>query len=168
MIREIALSSTAFLVLISLIFHDVFYRRLPNKLVGVFFILFFLYAFLCEFSFDRFLENVAIFFVTFFVILIFYLLRFVGGGDVKLWSVVMLWGGIDYAWSVIFIVTFVGGVMAVVGLIAWYLLRIMPSSFLRPVWCVLTVDRGVPYGVGLSLAGMFVVYMQLQTCLGAT
>lgn len=80
----------------------------------------------------------------------------IGGGDVKLAAAVLLWAGPAMA-PVVLVVTGLGGwFFALVGLAV----RRLEQSHAVPVprWLgALSVTRGVPYGVGLSIGGILAV-----------
>jgi prepilin peptidase CpaA len=80
----------------------------------------------------------------------------IGGGDAKLAAAVALWVGFDNLVPYLFCVALVGGLLAM----AFGAFRGMPLP--RPVlmeaWAVRLHDRrgGIPYGIALSAAALFV------------
>ena len=151
------LAEGVFFVL-ALAFTDLKYRRLPNFWVGAFLLLFLPTAFLLGFTWQQFGLHVLVAFCTFLITSIFFALRWMGGGDVKLWTAVMLWAGPQLALAVVIITTLAGGILGLLGWLAAWRLRRAPQTWGRTVLRLISSDRGVPYGVALALAGLFVIY----------
>ncbi|KJS39239.1 MAG: hypothetical protein VR70_08555 [Rhodospirillaceae bacterium BRH_c57] len=80
----------------------------------------------------------------------------IGGGDVKLAAAVLLWAGPAMA-PLVLVVTGAGGwLFALIGLAVRRLER--SRAVPVPRWLgALSVTRGVPYGVGLSIGGILAV-----------
>lgn len=70
----------------------------------------------------------------------------------------MLWAGPHLALPVVIITTLAGGILGVLGWLAAWRLRHAPQTFGRSFLRLISADRGVPYGVALALAGLFVIY----------
>lgn len=146
-------------VILHLAVFDLMKRRLPNFLVGVFFFLFLLFVFgVQQFTWIQIGLHVLVALVTFVISAIFFALRWMGGGDVKLWTAVMLWAGPHLALPVVIITTLAGGILGILGWLAAWRLRRAPQTFGRSFLRLISSDRGVPYGVALALAGLFVIY----------
>lgn len=131
-------------------------RQLPNVLVVVLFFIFFI--FLIDSDLINFSRHFLTALVTFVITSIFFALRWIAGGDVKLWTVVMFWAGPHLSLPVVIITTLSGGVLGILGWLAALRLRRNPDTFGRSVLRLISSDRGVPYGVALSIAGLYVIY----------
>ncbi|RKU04419.1 peptidase A24 [Burkholderia sp. Nafp2/4-1b] len=142
--------AVATLVLVSLALQDVRARRLSNRTVLAFAMLYFVAAALAQQGLAQLAGHVATAAATF---LLFGCLRhagWIGGGDVKLAAAVFLWAGPALAFPVL---TIVGAGGAVYGVAA---LAIARQRRMEPVRTLET--RGVPYGVALALGGTLAVW----------
>lgn len=81
-------------------------------------------------------------------------LGWMGGGDVKLAAAVFLWAGPGLGGAVLSLVSVAGLALAVFGLGARLLVRSPLPSVLKGGVGLMSVDRGVPYGVALAVGGM--------------
>lgn len=148
----------AALILVILNVYDVVSRRLPNVWVAAYSCLFLLQAYSVEMSAPQFGWHLATAVLTLAITFVLFALGWLGGGDVKLWSAVMLWAGPALALPALVIGTVSGGVLA---MICWLSQKLLPrfqhGPLRRPLW-LLSAERGVPYGVALSIAGWFVLY----------
>ena len=149
-------------VLSALLAFDLGVRRLPNSLVSAYFFLYFIFVVILDTSWSQLGLHVLISVLTFIITSIFFALRWMGGGDVKLWTAVMLWAGPQLALPVVIITTFAGAILGVLGWLAAWRLRCAPHTFGRSVLRLISSDRGVPYGVALAIAGLFVIYAYSQ------
>lgn len=156
--------SFATLSLSKLSFEDVWTRRLPNFWVSAYAGLFLCAAFALSFDWATIAWHFFAAFVALLVGASLFALRWLGGGDVKLWAAVMFWAGPNLWLQALVIGTLAGGVVALLSLLAAKLTR-LPRVPGQGIWRLLSADRGVPYGVGLSLAGMYVLYVYFQAVL---
>lgn len=159
----VALSFTL-LALFKLSFEDIWNRRLPNVWVGFYAFIFLGVAFGLDFGWEQISLHLLVAFITLVIAAGLFALRWLGGGDVKLWAAVMLWAGPHLWLQALVIGTLAGAVVALLSLLAAKLTR-LPRAPGQRFWRLLSADRGVPYGVGLSLAGIYVLYVYLQTVL---
>ncbi len=83
-----------------------------------------------------------------------------GGGDVKLGTVVLLWAGPDLAPLVLMVTGATGVFVALTGLFVQRLEPAFGGALPAPV-ALWSARRGVPYGIGLSAAGALVVLSQV-------
>lgn len=137
---------------------DLRHRRLPNIWVGAYAFLFLPFAVFAGFGWPQLGWHVLAAAIAFVVTSIFFALRWMGGGDVKLWAALMLWAGPHLALPVVIIATLAGGIVGVLSWLARWQLRRSPQCAGRKFLRLWSADRGVPYGVALSLAGLFVLY----------
>lgn len=95
--------------------------------------------------------------VAFVVLLPMFSLGWLGGGDVKLAAVVLLWAGPRLALSVLTLVAATGMLLALLMLALRPIGRLsrLPGP-VRMLLDKLHVDQGVPYGVALALGGIAV------------
>jgi len=145
-------------VLLILVWKDLQLRRLPNALVAIHALAFLPYAYASGLTWPEFGWHAATALATFGVTLIFFSLGWLGGGDVKLWSSVMLWAGPGLALPAVIVATLAGGVLGIVCWLAQKLLPKLQHTAWRAPLRLLSAERGVPYGVALSLAGLLVLW----------
>jgi len=143
--------SAATLVLVSLATQDVRARRLSNRAVLAFAMLYFVAAALAREGLAQLAGHVA---TAAAMLLLFAGLRHAGwiaGGDVKLAAAVFLWAGPALAFPVMTIVGASGAVcgLAALAAVAWQR-RAAPSR--------MVATRGVPYGIALALGGALAVW----------
>jgi prepilin peptidase CpaA len=153
----------ALALLFALATQDLRHRRLPNRWVGAYALIFPFCAWALGFSLAQAGWHVLAGLGALLVTSVFFALRWMGAGDVKLWSALMLWAGPPLALQAVLIVTLGGGVLGLVSWFAQWRLRRSPRPLARPLWRLWSADRGVPYGVALSLAGIYVLYVYLLT-----
>ncbi|WP_105132431.1 A24 family peptidase [Burkholderia sp. BE12] len=144
--------SAATLVLMSLVLQDMRTRRLSNRTVLAFAMLYFVAAALAREGLAQLAGHVA---TAVAMLLLFGGLRhagWIGGGDVKLAAAVFLWAGPAFALPVLTIVGASGAAcgLAVLAAVAWQRRRIAPARAIEM--------RGVPYGVALALGGALAVW----------
>lgn len=152
------LLAVALFLSVKLSLADLQHRRLPNIWVGAYAFLFVPFAVFAGVGLPQFGWHVLAAAIAFVVTSIFFALRWMGGGDVKLWAAVMLWAGPHLALPVVIIATLAGGIVGVLSWLARWQLRRSPQCAGRKFLRLWSADRGVPYGVALSLAGLFVLY----------
>lgn len=143
--------------LVLLAVHDLRHRRLPNFWVGLYAFLFIPFYVFSGFGWAQLGWHFICAGLTAAITAVFFALRWMGGGDVKLWSAVMLWAGPYFALPAIIIATLVGAILGVVAWLAQWRLRRVPKTAGRHWLRLISADRGVPYGVGLAMAGLFVI-----------
>ncbi|KVV51789.1 peptidase A24 [Burkholderia territorii] len=146
--------SAATLVLVSLATQDLRERRLSNRAVLTFAMLYFVAAALARAGLAQLAWHVAI---AAAMLLLFAGLRhagWMGGGDVKLAAAVFLWAGPTLAFPVLTMVAASGAVYGVAALavVAWRRHAAPTREF---------ATRGVPYGIALALGGALAVWMPL-------
>ena len=158
MVLAIFTSIFVALILLTLMYFDLSNRALPNRWVAFYAVLSLPFLFQLNSGLSHFGVHALIALATFLVTLILYVLHWLGGGDVKLWTAVMFWAGPNLALSVVIITILSGGILGVFGWLAALRLRCNPNTFGRGVLRLISSDRGVPYGVALSISGLFVIY----------
>lgn len=143
--------SVATVVLASLAAQDLRDRRLSNRAVLAFAMLYFVAAALAREGLAPLAGHVA---TAAAMLLLFGGLRhagWIGGGDVKLAAAVFLWAGPTLAFPVLTIVGAGGALcgLAALAAVAWQR-RTAPARAVAA--------RGVPYGVALALGGALAVW----------
>lgn len=144
-------------LLLRLSYEDLRRRRLPNRLVA---------AYACSAPLAllasgapaaQWQQQGLVAAASFMVMLIFFVLRGVGGGDVKLGTAVLAWTQSGDLMRVLLAISLTGVVVALLGLLvgAPCLRRMFGKGWLRRVRRALLVQRGVPYGVALATGGLF-------------
>jgi Flp pilus assembly protein protease CpaA len=92
---------------------------------------------------------------AFLVLLPLYTRGWIGGGDVKMATIVLLWAGPGFALTAVTVTALVGLVLALamLGLRPWRARSGQPGLLGRALF-LLDESRGVPYGVALAVAGL--------------
>jgi prepilin peptidase CpaA len=144
-------------VLCLLAWHDLRWRRLPNRLVLLYAML---YPFFALSTPMVLLSHLALG-AGFLLLGVFLMLRgSMGGGDAKLIGALMLWAGPAQWLQTLLVTTQSGLLLGLLGVIARLWLRRQPPESIRPALRCLTVGRGVPYGVALALGGVYAILVQ--------
>jgi prepilin peptidase CpaA len=162
-------SSVAFLVLpvlfsagwtlATLAYRDLSLRRLPNGLVAAYAGLFPLYAWASGMGWAQVGWHAAFGITAFAFTILLFVLRILGGGDVKLWGAIMLWAGPQGAASALVMATLCGSLLGVLGWLSRAILRRKRRPAGAAILRMLTAARGVPYGAGLAIAGIHTLVM---------
>lgn len=137
-----------------LAYRDLSRRRLPNAWVGAYAALFGLYAWTSGMGWAQIGSHAAVGVITFTLVILLFVLRIMGGGDVKLWCAVMLWAGPQGAVTALVIASLCGSLLGIMGWFSQRILRRKRKLACAVVLRMLSVARGVPYGVGLAIAGI--------------
>lgn len=150
---------------ISFIWLDLSKRLLPNKLVLALAVLFIPYFLLSPLGFNSLLWHLLTALIAFVVFFILYMLNAMGGGDVKLATVVYLWAGSSLALPVTVVIAWSGGIVAVFCWLAdTKLIANSSNLIIKKIHYYLSAKRGVPYGVALSFGLVYIIW---QNYLGA-
>lgn len=141
----------AALLLLALARHDLRRRRLPNRLVAWFALLYLPVAISLA---APLLPHLAVGLLALLVGMLLTAAGMIGAGDAKLAAAILWWAGPAQWWMVLVIVSQAGLVVALLGLGArWLRGRPHPAWARIPLrW--LSVARGVPYGVALAAGGL--------------
>lgn len=140
--------------LLILIYRDLADRRLPNIWVGAYAALFLLYAAGSGMGWSQLNAHAITGLIALLIATPLFAFGAMGGGDVKLWAVLMLWAGPQGAVMSFAIATVCGGVLGLLGIASHFVLKYRRKPLGAPVFRMLTSSRGVPYGVGLAAAGL--------------
>ncbi|MDX1975506.1 MAG: prepilin peptidase [Rickettsiales bacterium] len=134
---------------------DVTRYIIPNWLVASLLLLYPLAIYLSPVSVDWLmaLAGMGIIFAVGFALFAF---RFVGGGDIKLLTVLALWVGWALLVDYMVLVTLLGGVLSVVLYVLRKLLRYVPKKKERPR--ILRDGEPVPYGVAIAFAMLYFIW----------
>ena len=143
-------------LLLRLSFEDLRHRRLPNRLVAGYGLLCPLALLVSGAPMVQWLQHGIVAVAGFLVLLALFSARALGGGDVKLGTAVLAWAGVQDLMSVLLVISIVGLVLALLGLLlnAPCLRRGSVAGLLRGARRALLVRRGVPYGVALAAGGL--------------
>lgn len=173
--------ATALVLLVFLSASDLIRRRLPNALLIALLGLFFLKVLIEGWPMTRIGFHAGIGGATFVVLAGLYACGWLGGGDVKMMAVIATWAGPDLALAVLLVISVSGAVLAVIGIVIRCLVvRLwgevpgnpeMPRSGVRSAGVLpgvlpkvlgwFSAERGVPYGVAISMGGALAVLAQL-------
>lgn len=91
-------------------------------------------------------------------------MRFIGGGDVKLFAAVMLWAGSDFAFPFVVMMLLAGGVLALSVLLVRVGRSVLVGAGSEGARLPLSVAfvnalrSTVPFGMAISFSGLFVAY----------
>lgn len=143
----------AVLVFVAAAVRDLGWRLIDNRLVILLILLWFAGAGLAGWGWRAMAGDLAIGLLAFVVTLGFFQLGWMGGGDVKLAAAVFLWAGPDHSLAVLALVSVSGLVLGLLGLTARGLARLRLPAPLGRGLALLSTERGIPYGIALSLGG---------------
>ncbi|MDX5628494.1 MULTISPECIES: prepilin peptidase [unclassified Brenneria] len=147
---------------------DLTQRRLPNRWIGYYALLFPVYAWSQEISWIQFALHGLVAVVVFLLLLLPFVRGGIGGGDVKLGVAVMLWAGPQSAAAVLVAIGLVGALLGIAGWLADLLADRKPQvasetparESLPSFGHILSARRGVPYGVALVAGGITALISQ--------
>jgi prepilin peptidase CpaA len=141
---------------------DVRDRRLPNKGVLAVAMLFFADAAAAQMSLSATGEHVLIAAIAGVLCIGLYLMKMLGGGDVKLIAALALWVGANLlvATSMLMLVAVTGFFVALLGLATR---QLDPEACFGPMrgLALFSCRRGVPYGVALATGGSAAILLPL-------
>jgi len=135
---------------------DLFTMTISNRisviLVGVFFVL----AFWSGMPFNEIGLHVAAALAVLVVTFTFFVCGWIGGGDAKLAAATALWLGFDQLLNYLVIASLLGGVLTL--LIMRFRLMPLPALLANQEWAkrLHRMDAGVPYGIALAIAALWV------------
>lgn len=136
---------------------DCLRRRLPNKWVLFIVFLYFAFSYLAGVPPEQVLRHIYVAVGTLAILSLLFSFGWIGGGDVKLWTAVMLWSGPSLAMSTLLSISISGALIALVSVVCKIILQHLPGTRKSAVLGMLSIDRGVPYGVALSFGGILVL-----------
>ncbi|MGU7781121.1 A24 family peptidase [Burkholderia sp. PU8-34] len=155
--------SVATVVLASLAAQDLRARRLSNRAVLAFAVLYFVAAALAPDAFAAVAAHVATAAAMLLLFGCFRHVGWVGGGDVKLAAAVFLWAGPARLFPVLTVVGASGLACAIAMLAAARQRRMAPAR-----QAAAGGVRDVPYGVALAAGGMLSVWTSIQHAVSIT
>ena len=135
---------------------DLFTMTISNRisviLVGAFFVL----AFWSGMPFNEIGLHVAAALAVLVVTFTFFVCGWIGGGDAKLAAATALWLGFDQLLNYLVIASLLGGVLTL--LIMRFRLMPLPALLANQEWAkrLHRMDAGVPYGIALAIAALWV------------
>lgn len=138
--------------------HDVLSFKIPNKISIIISLLFLPTAFMVGMS----LNDIGVHLLTGFCLLavgmVLFGFKVLGGGDVKLIAASGLWLGLNGLLPFLIYMSFAGGVLAIIILLARQTLFL--EAIKKPQWLENLLDKkkGVPYGVAIA-AGAIAAFM---------
>lgn len=141
-------------LLVSLAWFDVAHRRLPNLLVGMVALLYFVVAVFTKVPLTAIGVHLAVALLAFLIGALLFAARLLGGGDVKFAAAVFLWAGASLAWPTFVLISLAGLVVALMALASDWLVRRSPAGKLASLAKPWVAARGVPYGVAIALGAL--------------
>src|SRR5262245_48405560 len=134
---------------------DVLYLKIPNWVSGLLFVVFFLYFATFGSNIDL-LGHLKITFIIFIMSFVFYYLKWLGGGDVKLLTALSLWMGPVNIFAFILLMSVFGSLLALlIQNLGWFLNVNSTVAKLVPAIVQRWAKEGVcPYGIAIGVAGL--------------
>lgn len=134
---------------------DLLTLTIPNRISIALIGGFFAAALLSNMPWPQIASHVAAAFAVLLVTMLLFSRGWLGGGDAKLLAATALWIGFDKLPAYLVMVSIMGGLLALTILV--YRNLIPPMWISRPAWAVRLHDAkcGIPYGIALALAGLW-------------
>lgn len=134
---------------------DLLTLTIPNRISIALVAGFFAAALLSNMPWPQVASHVAAAGACLLVTLLLFSRGWLGGGDAKLLAATALWIGFDKLPSYLILVAIIGGLLALTILV--YRKAIPPLWISKPAWAVKLHDAkcGIPYGIALALAGLW-------------
>lgn len=141
----------AALLLLALARHDLRCRRLPNRLVAGFALLYLPVSIALS---APLLPHLWVGLLALLIGMLLTAAGTIGAGDAKLAAAILWWAGPAQWWMVLVIASQAGLLVGLLGLGAKALRRRPHPAWARSALRWLSVERGVPYGVALAAGGL--------------
>ncbi|MFM1813605.1 MAG: hypothetical protein RLZ98_300 [Pseudomonadota bacterium] len=135
---------------------DLFTMTIPNRISLALLLAFLGAAPLSGMEWSVFFTHLAAGAVTLAIGIFMFSRGWLGGGDAKLLSATVLWLGTDHLIPYLVMVSLMGGALAIA--ILFYRGMVLPSWVTSQAWALRLHDKtgGIPYGVALAGAGLWV------------
>jgi prepilin peptidase CpaA len=135
---------------------DLFTMTIPNKLSLALIVAFACFALVAGLSWSAVLMHVAAGALVLAVCFGMFAFGWIGGGDAKLAAATALWLGFDQLLNYLTIASLLGGVLTL--LIMRFRLMPLPALLADQEWAkrLHRMDAGVPYGIALAIAALWV------------
>ncbi len=147
-------------------FSDLFTMTISNRISIALVLCFVFLAFALHLPLSDIWQHILCGLCVLAVTFLFFAFRWIGGGDAKLASATALWLGFDHLWDYGIYVALFGGALTLLILLLrrWPL----PPVLITQDWIARLHDRdsGVPYGIALAIAGLF-LYPETRIWLSA-
>lgn len=147
---HIAILFIASTVFVAAAVNDVLSYRIPNYLCALLLALFPIYVATAPYPVDW-IENIPVGLAVLAGGFLIFLKGFMGAGDIKLLAVASLWAGPQWIGSLLFVMAIVGGVEALVMVVA---LRL---NLPKDRGCSSLVKAQIPYGFAIAAGGISVL-----------
>lgn len=142
-------------ILLAAAISDILTRRIPNWMTGFLALAFLPFAIFSSLSLADFSWHLLAGFIALAAGFGMHALGWIGGGDVKLFAGTALWLGITQLLSLLLATALVGGLMAMFLLVFQHLRCSPQFLFLQPWIGSGKLKTGMPYGVAIALAGIW-------------
>jgi prepilin peptidase CpaA len=143
-------------ILLAAAFSDILTRRIPNWMTGLLALAFVPVAVFLDLSLVEFGWHLAAGFIALVAGFGLHALRWVGGGDVKLFAGAALWLGWPDLLPLFVLTSVAGGILAVFFLF-FQRLRSSPQFLILQPWIGSgALKKGMPYGVAIAVAGIWI------------
>jgi prepilin peptidase CpaA len=151
----VVLSCLMFTVIVT----DTTRYTIPNWLVGALLLLYPVMLAVAQAPKPDWKTGLVIGVVVFALGFIIFILKVMGGGDIKLMTVLGIWAGREGIFQFLTMVALLGGALA---LILWTTRKVLPhfvdKSQSRPLPRILVDDNMVPYGVAIAIAFLILLW----------
>jgi prepilin peptidase CpaA len=148
--------------MLAVIWLDVTRYIIPNWLVGSVLALYPLVVFMSPVALDWQMALAALG-IVFAVGYVFFIMRWMGGGDIKLIIACSLWVGLGHLVDFIFVLSIIGGAFSLALLFLRKAMPHIPNKSGKALPRVLQVGAPVPYGVAIAAAFLLLMWQgQIQ------
>ena len=132
---------------------------IPNWLVGLLLLLYPIMLYLAPAPKPDWVTALVIGFVVFALGFVIFILKVMGGGDIKLMAALGIWAGRESIFDFVIMIALFGGILAIV---LWLTRKLLPfiidKSKSRPLPRILKDDNMVPYGVAIAIAFLILLW----------
>lgn len=135
---------------------DLFTMTIPNRISLVLIAAFILVLPFAPFGWPAIASHVGAFLVMLAIGIAMFSFQLLGGGDAKLMACAALWLGFESLFEYLVMATVCGGVLSVAILV--YRGATLPAWFYGQAWAMRLHQKagGIPYGIALAAAGLWI------------
>lgn len=145
--------------MVMVVITDLTRYTIPNWLVGSLFLLYPVMIYMSRVPVDWHSGLIAMG-ITFVIGYIIFVMRWMGGGDIKLIIACSLWVGMQHIVDFLFLMTVIGGIFSVLLLVMRKVIAVAPikgNANTRPR--ILREGAPVPYGVAIASSFVYMMWM---------
>jgi prepilin peptidase CpaA len=134
---------------------DIFTMTIPNRLVLLLLVLFAVMAWQYALPLSQIGMHIGAFLLVLLVCFVLFALGVMGGGDAKFAAIMALWLGWAHTFEFLFIAALSGGLLTAIFVIAREMLELSDKIRWPFLKRLMNKKKGIPYGVALSLSGLW-------------